>query len=402
MMRSGVSGDAKGSAQVFSRFTDYALRNQPGTVDTAPRYVIHTRKGCHVQHQQLGREVIDQGRQPLADVVAEIDSCERGRKGYAGARIDDDGAAAGVPDTTHDLLRTIETVARWGNDHDDTAAAPLERQEVFEVRPFLEVAADSVDRYLFMEPGRTVLRSPAARAGSDRPDRIDAVEFLREGSDARFDAGGDFGLCRDCTFDLGKLRGLRGRADLSALHPQGERKGIKRVEHRQVLGKVQEAAAVVSREGRDLAYRAMHHPIRLPRELSGKAAGDAERRGAAILGEKHGFPGARRASGIGNADHEVARSQQRSLIARELYRRLGLSRDTGPAPKGGRNADRPEETVSGAADQDAFRLSYAVVEHGGRDVLPHDTSESRKIERMVDRIIDVGGEGLAGFVRAHV
>jgi hypothetical protein len=35
-------------------------------------------------------------------------------------------------------------------------------------------------------------------------------------------------------------------------------------------------------------------------------------------------------------------------------------------------------------------------------VLPHDTSESRKIERMVDRIIDVGGESLAGFVRVHV
>src|ERR1700688_417876 len=156
MMRSGVSGDATGSAQVFSRFTDDALRNQPGAVDTAPRYVIHTRKGRHVQYQQLRREVIDQGRQPLVDVVAEIDSRERRRKGDGGAWIDDDGATAGVPDTTYDLLRTIETVARRGNDHDNTAATPLERKEVFEVRPFLEVAADSVDRHLFMELGRTV------------------------------------------------------------------------------------------------------------------------------------------------------------------------------------------------------------------------------------------------------
>ncbi len=62
---------------------------------------------------------------------------------------------------------------------------------------------------------------------------------------------------------------------------------------RQVLGKVQEAAAVVNREGWDLAYRAMHNQIRLARERPGKAAGDAERGGAAILGEKDGFPGAR-------------------------------------------------------------------------------------------------------------
>src|SRR5579863_4065880 len=190
--------------------------------------------------------MIDERGEPFLDLVFEIDT----RKGLwecaLGPGIDHDCAPACALNTRDQLPRAIEAVARRRNHHDDAAPSPFQREEILEMRPLLQIATDAVDGQLLVELRGAVLRSTAARARADRPDRIDAVEVLRELHDVRLDAGSNLCVRQDRTLDRLQSRSLRLRGEALVLDPERESECIQCIEHRQILREVEKAAAVES------------------------------------------------------------------------------------------------------------------------------------------------------------
>src|SRR5579862_1318292 len=106
--------------------------------------------------------MIDERRQPFLDLVSEIEARKRLWKCALGPGIDHDCAPACALDTRDQLAGAIETVAGRRNHHDDAALLPFQGEEIFEMRPLLEVATDAVDGQLLVELRGAVLRGTAA------------------------------------------------------------------------------------------------------------------------------------------------------------------------------------------------------------------------------------------------
>ncbi len=196
-----------------------------------------------------------------------------------------DGAATGCTDPAHQLLRAVQTVSRRGEHQHHAAPAPFQGQEILQVRPFLQVLGDPVDRHLLVELGGAVTGGSLTRAGADRPEGVDVAELLAKPCDSGFNAGGDVALRLDCPLDSAQLLRLHIGRDVSALDAEGQRKRIERIEHCHVLGEIQEAAPVVTRQPDVFTDRSMHQEVRLTRERASKASGHSEGWRTAILGQ---------------------------------------------------------------------------------------------------------------------
>src|ERR1700730_18113355 len=147
MMSSGLAWVGKGSTQALCAVADDALGNEPRLVMTAHGYVRDAGASGHVEHQQLRRQMVDQGREPLVDLVTQINRKERLRKRQLAGSMNHDRTATRGADPAYHLLCAIQTIA-WRGQHDhDTAGAPSECQEILQVCPFLQIAGDAVDRH---------------------------------------------------------------------------------------------------------------------------------------------------------------------------------------------------------------------------------------------------------------
>src|SRR5882757_8251801 len=134
------------------------------------------------------------------------------------------------------------------------------------MRPLFEVPSDAVDRHLFVELGRAVLRSAAAWARADRPNSVLIAEFGGESRHSRFDPCGDRRLRTDRRLDPRQLVRLELKVDASPLHAERQTKTIERIKNGQIFCEVQEASRIVRRQSDLLGDRPMHDEIRLFRE----------------------------------------------------------------------------------------------------------------------------------------
>src|SRR5260370_39890300 len=107
MMSSGLAWAGKGSTQALDAVADDALGDEPGLVMTAHGYVRDADAGCHVEHQQLRRQMIDQGREPLVNLVTQINRKERLRKRQLAGCMNHDRTATRGADPAHHLLHAI-------------------------------------------------------------------------------------------------------------------------------------------------------------------------------------------------------------------------------------------------------------------------------------------------------